>query len=294
MDLPALDAFVKVVQAGSFTRAADVLGTQKARLSRVVSALEIELGARLLERTTRSLRLTEIGRAVFERAQGILSASEDLVQFTRALQAQPQGTLKLTCGTDFGQVMANGWIAGYLKRYPAVTAEVEYTSRIVDLVHEGYDLGLRVGTLEESRLAVRRLGELHYGLFASPAYLAQRGAPKGIAELSAHTLLMFTTGSHRSGWQVSRGSESQRINGSGALRTNSSQMIRDACEAGLGIARLPLPMARDALRAERLVPLLTDWQHAPVPVHAVFPSNRYLAPKVRAFIDHAIEAFTPQ
>lgn len=292
MKLAALEAFVKVVQAGSFTRAADLLGTQKARLSRVVSQLERELGARLLERTTRSLHLTDIGRAVFERAQGLLAASDELAQFTRALQVAPSGTLKLTCGTDFGLVAANDWIATYQQRFPAVAIDVDFTSRVVDLVHEGFDLALRVGPLEPSRLAARKLGEQRYGLYASPTHLRRNGRPATPAALADAAWLVLARS--RATLRLLRDGAEQRVapTRAPALVANSTYMLLAACEAGLGVAQLPWAVADSAVHAGHLLPLLTAWEPAPVPVHAVFPSNRYLAPKVRAFIDHAVDRFS--
>lgn len=289
MDLRHLAAFVKVVQTGSFTRAAELLDTQKAQLSRTVAALERELGVRLLERSTRSVRTTEIGRAVFERASGILEAGEELVDFTRQLRAEPQGRLRLTCPEEFGHAVASGWVASFMARHPKVMIEADYTSRLIDLVHEGFDLAIRVGRLEASRLAARPLGALQYGLFAAPAYLRRRGAPAHPGELGEHALLMFVTASQRSQWTLQRGDERHMVSGPAALRSTSSFLLRDAALAGLGIARLPLIVLRPQERA-LLRPVLAEWHLPPTPVQAVFPSNRLLAPNVRSFIDHAVES----
>jgi len=289
MDIAELQAFVKVVQAGSFTRAAETLGTQKATLSRTVSQLEARLGVRLLERTTRSLSLTEVGRELFERAVGILGAVEDAERLVQQIHAEPRGVLRLTCGVEFGMLAVSGWIEGYLARYPQVAVEADFTGRLVDLVHEGFDLAIRIGALEDSRLAARRLGSLDYGLFASRDYLARRGTPAAPQELAAHALLVFSAGAHRGGWKLQRGNDEVRVDTAGRLRVNNSFAVRDAARAGLGIAQLPLRVARGA--GDALVRVLPDWAPAAVPVHAVFPSNRYLTPKVRAFVDHAAAAF---
>jgi DNA-binding transcriptional LysR family regulator len=279
-----------VVQTGSFTRAAEAMGTQKAHLSRVISKLERRLGVRLVERTTRSLSLTEIGREIFERAQGILEAADDAERVAQRMRAEPAGVLRLTCGVEFGMVAVSGWVAGYLRRHPRVTVEADFTGRLVDIVHEGFDLAIRVGELTESRLAARRLGELRYGLYASPAYLARRGVPSSPDALSRHELLIFRAGSHR-GWRLARGDEVVRVGAGARLSVNNSFAVRDAAIAGLGIAQLPLVIAGDSVSAGALTRVLTDWQPSPVPVHALYPSARYLTPKVRAFIDHALEVF---
>lgn len=294
MRLSDLQAFDKVVQAGSFTAAAELLGTDKARLSRTVSALERELGTRLLERSTRALRLTESGREVLERARGILGAADDLQQFARSLQNEPRGVLRLTCTTDFALIAGNRWITGYLQRWPQVAVDVDFTPRLADLVHEGFDLALRVGVLEDSTLTARRLGTMAYGLFASPGYLARAGRPRDLEALRGHELLMFSTGAGRTGWQLQDAADPHarpvRVDGPSRVRSGSVTLLVQACMSGLGIARLPLAVAA-TLPPGQLEPVLERWTPVPVAVHAVFPSSRYLAPKVRAFIDHAVEHF---
>jgi DNA-binding transcriptional LysR family regulator len=294
MELSALTALVKVVQAGSFTRAAEAMRTQKAHLSRIITNLERELGVRLLERTTRSLSLTEVGREIFERAVGILGAVEDAERVAQRMLAEPRGALKLTCGVEFGMIAVSRWIDAYLRRYPQVRVEADFTSRVIDIVHEGFDLAIRVGELPDSRLAARRIGELHYGLFASPDYLARRGIPQSPEELSQHDLLVFTAGSHRAGWRLAQGSESRRIEAPARLRINNSFAVCDAARRGLGIAQLPAVVAHGAATSTELTRVLPDWHPPAVPVHALFPSNRYLTPKVRAFIDHAVHAFATE
>lgn len=294
MELAALTAFTKVVQTGSFTRAAEALGTQKAHLSRVVTQLERELGVRLLERTTRSLSLTEVGRDFFERALGILGAVEDAERAVHQVLGEPRGVLRLSCGVEFGMIAVSGWIAAYVERHPLVTVDADFSGRLVDLVHEGFDLAIRVGPLADSSLAARRLGELDYGLFAAPAYLRRRGTPASPAELRSHDLVMFTGGAARQGWRLERGGEVQRIESGARVRVNNSFAVRDAAVRGLGITQLPLLVAAGAAADGALVPVLEDWSLPSVPVHAVFASARYLTPKVRAFIDHAVAAFASQ
>lgn len=293
MDINELNTLVKVVQAGSFTGAANVMNTQKAHVSRVVSALERKLGVRLLERSTRSLSLTEVGRDLYERAVGILGAVEEAQRAAQATLAEPRGLLKLSCGAEFGQIAAQRWVHGYLARYPQVSVEADFTSRLIDIVHEGFDLAVRVGTLPDSRLAARRLGELSYGLFASPGYLARHGTPLGPQDLLQHQLLVFNAGSQRQVWLLRRGEDIHPVNteGRARLRVNSRFAVCDAAGEGLGIGLLPHQVAAQPLVQGRLVPVLPGWQPPPVPVHAVFPSTRYLAPKVRAFIDHAVATF---
>lgn len=289
MELNSLLAFVKVVQTGSFTRAADALNTQKAYLSRVVTQLEKELGARLLERTTRSLSLTEIGREFFERAVGILASVEDAQRAVQKAQGEPRGTLKLTCGVEFGMLSVSSWISSYMKQFPQVRVDADFTGRLVDIVHEGFDLAIRLGPLADSTLTARKLGELHYGLFASPEYLARCGEPAEPADLSLHASLAFAAGSHLAAWTLNCDGHVERLELQPRLKANNVFAVRDAAVAGMGIAQLPLIIGQ-AVPEGALRTVLPQWKPASVPVNAVFASARYLTPKVRAFIDLAVKA----
>lgn len=287
IDLPALQAFVRVVQTGSFTRAAAAMHTQKAHLSRVVSHLEQTLGVRLLSRTTRALSLTEVGREFFERAVGILTSVEDAQRAVQKSQGEPRGTLRLTCGIEFGMIAVSDWINQYLQRYPGVRCDADFTSRIVDIVHEGFDLAIRVGPLADSTLVARKLGELNYGLYASSHYLRRHGIPKKPAELNEHNTLLFSGGSHQSTLTLLRNGEPEQLKLHPRLVANNVFAVRNAAIASLGIAQLPILIASPECKDGRLEPILTRWSLPTVPVHAVFASARFLTPKVRHFIELA-------
>jgi DNA-binding transcriptional LysR family regulator len=294
MDLASLQAFVKVVQVGSFTRAADALNTQKARLSRVISQLERELSVRLLERSTRSLSLTEAGREFFERSHAILASVDDARQAMQRIHGEPQGTLRLTCGVEFGLLAVSGWIADYLATYPQVQVEADYSNRVVDIVHEGFDLAVRVGPLSDSSLAARRLGTLDYGLYASGAHLRRSGVPHHPQELLGHPLIMYQGGLRQGHLHLTRGDDSVRLKLRPRLQVNTSLAAREALHHGLGIGLLPRRLAEPAGQPAALERVLPDWTAPEVPVHAVFASARFLSPKVRAFIDLAAESFQPR
>ncbi len=291
MEFSELDAFVKVVQTGSFTRAAEQLGKQKAHISRVVSQLEAKLSVRLLERSTRALSLTEVGREIYERGLGILGAVDDAHRVAQKTQDEPRGVLKLTCGVEFGMMAVNRWMAGYMQRYPDVQVHADMTARLVDLVHEGFDLAIRQGSLPDSSLAARKLGDLRYGLFASPDYLARRGVPKTPTSLQAHDRLAFVGGVQTHSWRLARKGQEFKIESKARMRVNNSFTVRDAAVQGLGVAQLPWLLAEPLSSSCHLVQVLAQWTTPTVPVHAVFPSARYLTPKVRAFIDFAAQAF---
>lgn len=292
MTLEQLRFLVRVVQAGSFTRAAEVLGTQKSHVSRVVAQLEADLGAKLLERTTRRLGMTEMGREVFERALAILGAVEDTELLVQQAQDAPRGVLRLTCGVEFGELAVGGWVREYLATWPGVAVDAEYTARVVDLTHEGFDLAIRIGPLAEARLVARPLGALHYGLFACPHYLERHGTPRDVSDLAAHALVMFSAGTHRRGWMLrGPGVDEVRIEGPARLRVNHSFAVRDALLDRLGIGLLPLLVAAEAVHAGRLVPVLPDLRPEPADVHAVYLGDRFLSPKVRAFVEIAQRRF---
>jgi DNA-binding transcriptional LysR family regulator len=291
VDLQEINAYVKVVQTGSFTRAADSLGTQKAHVSRLVTQLEHKLGVRLLERTTRSLSLTEVGREIFERSVSILGAIDEARRAAQKTHAEPGGVLRLTCGVEFGMIAVSRWISAYLDSYPQVQVQADFTGRLVDLVHEGFDLAIRLGNLPDSSLAARKLGDLAYGLFASPAYLQRKGTPSSPDELSRHDRLAFTGSAQSNAWRLRQAEQETTVDGSPRLRVNNSFAVRDAAAQGLGIAQLPLVLASSLSDAGQLVRVLPDWRPPNVAVHALFPSARYLTPKVRAFIDYAVAHF---
>jgi LysR family transcriptional regulator for bpeEF and oprC len=287
IDINQLAVFVAVARAGSFTAAARTLGTQKAHVSRVISRLERQLGVQLLNRTTRSLAVTEVGRELYERATGILAALEETQAAIQHTQGEPQGVLKLTCGVEYGLLVVNGWIAEYLRRYPKVRVDADVSNRIADLIHEGFDLAIRIGDLPDSTgLAARRLGSVHYALYASPKYLKGRSRPAEPADLAAHDLIMFAPGPPVV-WQLVNGQQSAEVGGPARLVVNNNMAARDAAVAGLGMALLPRFQAEPRVRQRELVEMLPGWTRPPAPIHAVFPSSRYLAPKVRAFIDLA-------
>lgn len=290
IDLNLINTFVKVVQTGSFTRAAEALHTHKAHLSRALSRLERELGVRLLARSTRSLSLTEVGREFYERSLGILAAVDDAQRAMQHAQGEPRGTLRLTCGVEFGMLAVGRWINRYLQRHPQVRVDAEMTSRVIDLVHEGFDLAIRVGELPDSTLTARRLGSVAYRLYASPAYLARRAAPLGPEDLARHDLLAFASPSWRTHWLLRHGEDSHRVPLHALLRSTNTFTICDAAEAGLGIAALPRLVGDPLVADGRLAAVLPTWAPPDVPVHAVFASARFLSPKVRAFVDLASEA----
>ncbi len=293
MTLEQLRVLVKVIESGSFTRAADLLDTPRSHVSRVVAQLEAELGVQLLERTTRTMSVSEAGRAVYERAQSVLATIDDTLRLVQQARAEPRGVLRLTCGVEFGIAAVGAWVEAFLERHPQVTVEAEYASRDIDLVHEGFDLAIRSGPLPDSRLVARPLGEFVYGLYASPAYVQAHPAPRQPNDLAAHQLVVFTGDSPRTNWTLHQGARREvlKVGPLARLRVNTGASVRSALVRGLGIGQLPSVVADDLVRSGALVPVLPRWRPAPVPVLAVYPSHRYLTPKVKAFVELASALF---
>lgn len=287
MELRALSA---VVAQGSFTSAADTLGTDKAHVSRIVARLEKKLGARLLERSTRRLNVTEVGREVVERATGILLALEETENSVAQSRGAPTGKLRLTAGPEFGLLVVNSWVAAYLQAYPEMAVEAEFTNRVNDIIHEGFDVAIRLGRLPDSELSARKLGEVGYSFYASPSYLQNRERPDRPQDLAAHDIVAFAPRG-RPRWTVVKGRESLILAPKARYQVNNNQAALGMVVEGLGIALLPSFMAAPDVRNGELDVVLPDWRPIPVPVHAVFSSSRYLAPKVRAFVDLAKDKF---
>lgn len=291
IDLDQLRAFAAVVRAGSFTRAAEALATRKSHLSRLVMRLETRLDAQLLRRTTRSVTVTELGREVFERATAILAALDDTERLAERSKTEPQGVISLTCGEEFGLSVVSQWITGYLIAYPRVRVEADYSNRIVDIVREGYDLAIRVGMSGDSDLTASKLGEIDYALFASPAYLARRGAPARPTELVEHDTVVFGAPGRVVDLRLNRGADAQTIRLTPRVLVNNNLAARDAIASGLGIGLLPRFQASRLAAAGRLAEILPGWSKPPVTVRALHAASRYATPKVRAFVDHAKRNF---
>ncbi|MBY3348059.1 LysR family transcriptional regulator [Rhizobium laguerreae] len=281
-----MQVFVAVVMEESFTAAADRLETDKARVSRIVQRIEEKLGARLLNRSTRRLSVTEVGRDYFERASSILAAAEAAQAAVAQQRQEPQGRLKVTATPEFGTTRVDNWIAAYLSKWPKVTVEAVYSIRFVDIIHEGIDVAIRIGTLQDSDLSARKLGEITYGLYASPDYLKRADPIRTLDELKRHDLIMKTS-SGRSSWTLVNGQATEKVSQTPRCALDNIVAAKNLTVSGLGVAQLPRFMAEPHVAEGTLVRVLPGWASIPMPVHAVFASTRYMDPKVRGFVDLA-------
>jgi DNA-binding transcriptional LysR family regulator len=291
MDLNEMFIFAEVVKAGSFTAAAAQLGMPKSTVSRKVLALEERLGSRLLQRTTRRLSLTDVGRTYYEYCARIASEVDEAERAVNNLQGTPRGLLRVTAGLNASYL--GPIVSDYLARYPEVQLELFCTGRTVDLVEERFDLGIRAGTLADSTLIARAVGRVGWFLVATPAYLKRRARPRSPTDLKEHDGLFFGAAATANALRLDRGDASAHIDVPARLRVNDFDLLYAAATAGLGIALLPAFRCVDDLRARRLVRVLADWNAPATPIHVVYPSTRHLSPKVTTFIEHFGKHMTP-
>ena len=293
--LRQIEAFVAVVRAGSYVKAAERQETSKAVLSRQVLELETRLGTRLLNRTTRRLSLTETGAAYFERCVQILDDLREADAAAGATTATARGRLRINAPLTFGNLHLAPLWGEFLKLHPAVELDITLTDRVVDLVEEGFDLAVRIaptGRLPSSSLVARTIADDRIVLCPSPGYL--RGAPALThpADLAAHAVMAYAWWSGGDTWQFSGADGATAdVTVRPRLRTNSGDTCRAAALADQGVIYQPAFLVGPDLRAGRLVELLSDWRGPTLDIHAVYPSRTHLSGKVRAMVDFLAQAF---
>lgn len=285
-------AFIEVVRHGSFRGAARKLGMSKSALSQRVAALEEQLGARLLSRTTRSVKLTDIGASYHREVSPAFEALNEAEARLRQLQAHPAGKLRITAPVELGQDVMGDVLGRYAARYPDVELEVDLTDRVVSLVDEGFDLGIRVGPLVSSGLMARALSDpQQLGVFASPDYVRRHGVPKHPKELAAHRCLAMSGAQAPKAWMFVIDGKAKSIAVAPHVTINSFQVLRALAVAGIGIVRIPMRHAVRDLQDGRLKHLLKAYSPPARTTMAVYPSNRNISPALRAMLDVLVETF---
>jgi DNA-binding transcriptional LysR family regulator len=287
-DLNDVLAFTRVAESGSFTRAAARLGWPKSSVSHRVARLERKLGARLLERSTRRLRLTEVGARYHEHARRVISELEQASATVASFRARPQGWLRASASVVLGQALFPSLVAEFASAYPDVQLFIDLTNRRVDLLEEGFDLAIRSGVLPDSSLVSRRLGTAAARLYAAPAYLRRRGTPAKPADLTGHDLIDNAPAAPTDRWTLSHdGGETAVVSARFRMVGNDPALLRDVACTGAGIASLPCFVAAAALAKRQLKPVMPAWATRRVDVHVVYPSHKSLSPALRAFVDLA-------
>lgn len=285
--LHELEVFVAVAEAGSFAKAGARLRLSPPAVTRAISALEDRLGARVFNRTTRSLTITDVGRRFLESARRILADLDTAEKEAVGETATPQGHLTITAPVTFGRATLAPVVCEFLSQHPRVTASVMLLDRIANLVEEGIDLAARIGPLPDSNMIAKRVGSVRRILVASPDYLARRGTPEKPADLKTHSVIAFTGLTPNREWRFvsERGPSSIALNP--AFEVNDALAAINAAELGSGVTVALSYMVHDKIQEGKLVPVLDDAAPPPTPVHLVYPHSRLVAPKIRAFVDFA-------
>jgi DNA-binding transcriptional LysR family regulator len=287
-----MQVFAKVVEQGGFARAAARLAISPSACSRHVAELEAHLGTRLLNRTTRRLSLTETGRGYYERCVQLLADLEEAEQAAAESAERPRGTIRLTTAVHFGVRHVAPAIADFMAKHPGVRFDVSLSDRFVDLVEEGYDLAVRIGSTGGENVVARKLGEARIVACASPAYLRAHGTPRRPEDLARHACLLYEHLPVRGTWEFrDREGRTRAVRVAGPLHSNSGDLAAAAAVAGTGIAFEPDFIVGPELRAGRLVPILAAYEAPASPIYAVYPSRRYLPARVRMFVAFLAERF---
>ncbi|WP_439596301.1 LysR family transcriptional regulator [Falsiroseomonas sp.] len=290
--LPLFRSFVRVVEAGSFSAVARQAGTTQPTISRQVAALEAHLGCLLIQRTTRRLTLTEDGRAFYETARRALEAVAEAETSVGRRKGRPTGTLRLAASTVMGRLHILPRLPRFLERHPDLNLDLVLGDGFIDLVEQGIDLALRVGVLEDPGLVARRIGLSRRVVAATPGYLARHGTPAVPEDLRRHACIVYAGLATGASWPFQGPEGHISVPVGGRLRVDSTEAVRTATLQGLGIGMVPVWHFVDGeFETGRLALLLRDWEAPPLPIHAVFPTRRFLAPKVRAMIDFLAEEF---
>ncbi|MCG2585656.1 LysR family transcriptional regulator [Massilia sp. TS11] len=290
--LQSMRVFAKVVEQGSFARAAQALDLSNAVVTRLVADLEAHLGTRLLNRTTRKLSLTETGEHYLERVQQILIDIEDAEAIAGQSAARPSGTLRIYCQPGFGQSQLAAMLPRYAKRYPEVLLDVTLADHAVDLVREGFDIGVFIGLQKfDATMIVRKLASSSIVLLASPDYVARRGAPRSPQDVAEHDCLNFAFEQLRHAWKMELGDKRIEVPIVSKMVSNNGQVLRQAALAGMGIMVRPSFSIEDDLSSGRLVRLLEGHHLGRLEVMLVYPSRRLLSAKVRSFVEFMAQSF---
>lgn len=284
-----MTAFVAVAEEAGFARAARRLGMSPPAVTRAVTALEDRLGVRLLTRTTRLVRLTDAGARYLEDARRILHDADEADEAAAGINATPRGHLAVTAPVLFGKMYVMPVITAYQTRFKETTLSALFVDRVVNLIDEGLDVGIRIGRLPDSSLQAIRVGEVRRIVCAAPAYLKQHGKPKSPADLARHAVIAATSMSGGTEWAFVKGRETMKVRLSPRILVNTNDGAIEAAKSGFGLTRLLSYQVASELEAGTLKTVLADFADAPLPVHVIHREGRHGSAKVRSFVDLAVE-----
>ncbi|HET7889023.1 MAG TPA: LysR family transcriptional regulator [Bradyrhizobium sp.] len=287
--LDAMQAFVAVADLKGFAAAARKLRLSPSGVTRLIAALEDRLGARLLQRTTRQVALTDAGARYLERIRRILADVEEAEIAAEGERARPTGRLVISAPVGFGRLHVSSVLTAYLKRHREVSAELRLEDRMINLVEEGVDLAVRIGHLADSSLVARHVGDMRRITVASPGYLKSRGEPKKPQDIATHDTIRFGATAGSTEWRFVEDGNEIRVDYAPRLSTNTADVAIQYAEAGGGLARVLAYQAAEAIKRGRLKIVLAKFERPPLPIHIVYPTSRLLSAKVRTFIDLVVD-----
>jgi DNA-binding transcriptional LysR family regulator len=287
--LRAMTGFTRIVEKGSLTAAAADLGTSLPSVVRLLAALERELGATLLHRTTRRIRLTDEGRQYYEHCRIILGQLREAEATLASRRLEPSGKLTVTASVMFGRRYVAPIMSEFARRYPELSVELLFVDRVVNLIEEGVDAGLRIGPLQDSSLVAIPVGRVRRIVCASPAYLRAHGAPRRPEDVRSHRCVRFSGLSPRSEWPFRVDSRAVSVPISSVMTCNQVDGALDACVAGVGLGSFLSYMTAPAKKARKLSYVLEKFETEPLAVHVVYPHSRILSANVRAFVDSCVQ-----
>jgi DNA-binding transcriptional LysR family regulator len=292
MDLfQSMKVFAKVAESGSLSGAARALDMSNPSVTRHLADLETYLNARLFNRSTRRLSLTETGAVYLERCKRLLLDLEEATLAAGMSALDPSGSLRINAPLSFSINHLGRVLPKYAQRYPKVHLDVTLSDRVVDLVEEGFDLAIRISRIQDSTLVARKIAPARMLVCAAPAYLEIHGTPRTPKELEQHVCLGYSYMPNRNEWQFTRDGKVQAVRIKGPLQANNGHLLREAALAGMGIVREPSFNVGDDIRTGTLVRLLPEYQTNDLAIHAVYPSRQHLSAKVRTFVDFLVEQF---
>lgn len=287
-----LQAFVTVVDSGTFSSAAERLDVAKSAVSRRISSLENRLGSRLLNRTTRRLSLTEAGKVFYQQSRQILLDLDEAEQQVSEQQSSLKGLIRIATPLSFGYLQMAPLLNEFLQRHPDIELEVNLNDRYINLVEQGYDLAIRIGELQDSNLVARRITDINLVTVASEAYIKRKGEPKTPEDLERHETLEYDNVPRGQRWRYQDEQGKALLpNVKARVKANNGSLLMAMAEAGQGILRSPLFICADALRSGAVKQVLADWEESPVSMYVVYPPGRLQSRRVREFTDFVVETF---
>ncbi|VAW54670.1 Transcriptional regulator, LysR family [hydrothermal vent metagenome] len=290
--LDGVAVFVGVINAGSFTAAAQALGHSTSYVSKEITRLEKRLGSRLLNRTTRTISLTDAGRAYFERCNQIIIDAENAERSINQLQDTPRGLLRVNAPLSIGSIYLLDYFPEFMSLFPEINLEIEFNDRMIDVVAEAYDVVIRAGEIKNSNLIARKLFMSKSVVVASPAYLEKNGYPKETYELEQHSCLAYSLIPNPTAWHFIKNGKHTTVNFKPRVLTNNAELEIALMVKGVGIGRVPLFCCEKEIARSELEIILSDYEQPEIGVYAVFPHRQYLTAKVRVFVDFLVDKFS--